>query len=192
MKPRMTQAEIALLARELAAARNVIEYGLGGSTLMAVNAGCRRIVSAETDRAWIDKALAQPELTQARSEGRLHIVHADIGEVGEWGMPVDETLRRSWLLYPTLPWNHVEAESIDMVLVDGRFRVASAFTSALLGHEALRILVHDLTTRPRYRPLFEFLDEVERVDSLGVFIRKDTATDTDLLRGINTCVTDYK
>lgn len=182
MQPRMTSAEIDVLVRETARAQHVVEYGVGGSTLIAVEAGCVRVCSAETDKAWIEKAAEHPQLKAAISDGRLAIEHADIGKVVRWGMPLDRTLRKEWLTYPTTPWKVAEADKVDIVFVDGRFRVASALTSALLGRPDLRILVHDMTKRPRrYRPIYSFMDELEQVDSLSVFVRKPGVTDAELL-----------
>lgn len=182
MRPRMTAAEVNLFHREVSQARHVVEYGVGGSTLMAVKAGCERICSAETDKDWIKKAQTHPKLQAAMADGRLVIQHADIGHVGRWGMPLNKTLRKNWLTYPTEPWKAADATKVDMVFVDGRFRVASTLSSALLGHKDLRVLVHDMTKRPRrYRPIYSFMDELEQVDSLSVFVRKKGIPDAELM-----------
>ncbi|WP_415918907.1 hypothetical protein [Tateyamaria sp. SN6-1] len=188
----MTDAEIEHLGKELALANQVVEYGVGGSTLMAVNAGCTRICSAETDLAWIEKASENADLKAAMTDGRLDIQHADLGKVGRWGIPVGKRLRKSWLSYPTAPWIVADAKRVDLVFVDGRFRVASALTSALLGRQGVRILIHDMTSRPRrYRPIRKFLDEVDRVDSLCVFVRKPDVSDADLMQQAHQSLASY-
>jgi hypothetical protein len=89
------------------------------------------------------------------------IIHVDIGLTGQWGVPLpnrhpSSRRLRKWRLYPEAPWHFViEAQSPDLVLVDGRFRVASALTSfaklASLPHA--HVLVDDYKDRPHYHVL---------------------------------------
>ena len=63
----------------------------------------------------------------------------------------------------------------DPILIDGRFRVACVLQSILHCHENpnLQILVHDIWPRKQYYVVLEFLNEVHRVDTLGVFSIRD-------------------
>jgi hypothetical protein len=52
----------------------------------------------------------------------------------------------------------------DLVLVDGRFRVACALQIVLSNYTGI-VLLHD-AQRPEYQPLFNFFTVLERVDNL--------------------------
>lgn len=158
--PLMTQAETELLRRHLRKRRLVVEYGAGASTLFALANGVRRIISVESDPLWLARLRDDPELVRARAT----LVHADIGPVKEWGFPKDDAARPRWPGYARAPWP-VTGEA--MVLVDGRFRVACALTSAL--NTSGPILVHDYFSRPHYHVIEEHLALVDRVDDLAVF-----------------------
>lgn len=168
MQPRMSPGERGLLEAHLRRAQTVVEYGCGGSTFLALEAGVKRIRSVETDPAWISRLAAEPDIRSAVAARRLELLHADIGEVADWGMPADKTFSTKWVDYPMCPWRDAEMQP-DFVLVDGRWRVASALTSALMTNGKALIAIHDLDIRPQYRPALALLDEVERVDGFGVY-----------------------
>ena len=51
---KMSPAERARLGEELARSRRYFEFGMGGSSLMAVRAGIAEMVSIDSDPAWVD------------------------------------------------------------------------------------------------------------------------------------------
>lgn len=100
-----------------------VEYGCGGSTALAFRESRARIVSVDTDRSWIETTL---NFIPGDLE-RVGLTHVDLGEVGEWGFPKDRGADGS--VYCSLPW--AGAKGADLVLVDGRFRVA-CFANAMM------------------------------------------------------------
>ena len=128
-RPRMTDRELDLYAGLLAGARTVIEYGTGGSTLLALGAGVPCLVSVESDAGWIGMLRELPAIAEAERQGRLTFVHVDIGRVGKWGKPVDSSGAARYAAYASAPWSHCEVP--DVVFVDGRFRVACALETVL-------------------------------------------------------------
>jgi hypothetical protein len=173
--PRMSAAELRMLRRVFASGRRrYAEFGTGGSTLLAVEAGFEAIVGVESDAAWARAVREHAAVSPAVAEGRASILHADLGPVGDWGTPRRENARLFPLYVSTMweEWARREAFP-DLVLVDGRFRVACALSVALLaaarpaGAEPPLILVHDYTgQRPQYAPMLRFLDLAERSESL--------------------------
>ena len=80
-----------------------LEWGLGGSTAEALRAGAGLVVSVEGDAAWIAGARRDGVVAAAQAEGRLRLVHADIGPTGDWGTPTDPPARHSGPAMPRRP-----------------------------------------------------------------------------------------
>jgi len=170
-QPCMTRDETRRYDETLAAGGIVVEYGCGGSTLLALSKlGVKRVVSVETDPGWIDALRAQAAIQQAELSHRLQLIHVDIGPVGKWGYPLDKSQTAKFAVYPGAPWRVVDAA--DVVLVDGRFRVASAIASLKRAGPSTQIVIHDFWNRPSYHVILPLVDCIARVEKLAVFRRK--------------------
>jgi hypothetical protein len=167
--PRMSRAEAARYASMLQRAETVIEYGAGGTTLLAVKSGVKRIVSIEADPKWLSRLRRNWRIRLAEIGGRLDLRYVNIGPVKRWSMPEGETGRPLWPAYPIAPWG--TGISADLVLVDGRFRVA-CIAQTVLNSPSATIAVHDFWDRPYYHDALQILDEVSRAGTLGVFTAK--------------------
>jgi hypothetical protein len=157
--------------------RHYQEFGVGGSTLMAMHSGLESIVSVDSDADWVAAACRNAEIYAAISSGRADIRHADIGPVGQWGYPRDLGHIQSWPAYIATAWDvwSERNEMPDLIFVDGRFRVACCLSVILLAEsglhstQELRVLLHDVSPeRPFYDEVFEFFDVVESVNTLRV------------------------
>lgn len=169
MAPAMTMAEQALLRAAAAGRQAGLEFGCGGSTGLLLAAGLPRLLSADSDRAWLEKVLADPACAPAAAAGRLRLLHVDIGPTGPWGWPAEAGAMPRWPAYWRDPWE--AAGPVDCVLVDGRFRVACALAGLpRLAADAV-LLVHDFWSRASYRaPLlrhFELLGSAGTLALLG-------------------------
>jgi len=60
----------------------------------------------------------------------------------------------------------MQEREVDLVLIDGRFRVACALSSILNCDNESRLLIHDFTEYPQLFFLLKFLRIEKRVDSL--------------------------
>jgi hypothetical protein len=175
-RPRMTAAELALYSGVLAGARTVVEYGTGGSTLLALGAGVSRLISVETDLGWIGKLREVAEIAEAERRERVTFVHVDIGPVGKWGKPTDRSGAARYATYAPAPWQHCRAA--DVVFIDGRFRVASALETLLRSGSETRIAFHDFWKRPQYHVVLPLVDCVDRADTLAIFRRSSAFEET--------------
>lgn len=61
----------------------------------------------------------------------------------------------------------------DLILVDGRFRVACCLKSYIIMNNKSILLVHDYKYRKNYHVIEEFFDIIDKVDTLYVFKKKD-------------------
>ncbi|HWA91123.1 MAG TPA: hypothetical protein VG889_13885 [Rhizomicrobium sp.] len=172
----MSAAERARLEAELRAASAYFELGMGGSSLMAVRAGVRQIVSIDSDGAWVEAVRAHPEIAARAADGSISLLHADIGPVADWGRPADRSTVRKWSAYLSTGWAEWARRGTtpDLVFVDGRFRVACCLSVAvacagLPPEAAPRVLLHDVDDkRAYYRDALELLEQVDAVETLLV------------------------
>lgn len=176
--PRMSAEERQLFERILATGRRrYAEFGTGGSTLLAARQGFDMMVGVESDPAWAAMVREDEEVAAVIAAGRASILHADIGPVGAWGSPVDRDAVRPWPGYIARMWAEWDRLNLfpDLVLVDGRFRVACCLSAALMAaanrgrHPAPLVLIHDVgERRPNYDRALDFFHVEEQVGSLRV------------------------
>jgi hypothetical protein len=168
---RMSDGERELFMRTLAKANHYMEFGSGGSTLLAVRSPAKLILSVESDPAWLQRIREHPEIADAVERQRLFLTHADIGPVGEWGRPTDEAARAQWPRYYTDPFFATDI-LFDLILIDGRFRVGAALAAAACAAESATIVIHDYELRPQYYLVEKFFDIEETRESLYVLKRR--------------------
>lgn len=181
-QPAMTAAEIDCYARHLTGASAVLEYGMGGSTIMAAER-VDRLYSVESDRKWIAKVAEHPAVASMLSDGRAKLVFIDIGRTGAWGKPRQKSAFLKWPAYAERPWQ--DGYAPDLVFIDGVFRLHCIMQA--LKHGAPKVIVHDFWNRMRlYSPVLRFFSVVDRVDALAVLCPRAGAYDlrAKLLMGL--------
>ena len=122
-RPELTlpTAEADWLRDAYSAADVILEYGSGGSTVMASDMADKMVTSVESDKDWAAKMRAW--FSENPSLSLPEILHVDLGKTGEWGMPENDRRWRAFPNYPLSVWDLVGFRQPDVVLVDGRFRV---------------------------------------------------------------------
>ena len=178
MQPQMTAAEVTQLELQLAGLSSLLEFGCGGSTLVAARQ-VRRIVSVDSDPAWLAKVQADI----AGEAVEFTPFHADIGTVGEWGYPTDESRLRDWPRYHSQIWRGMSG-SPDAVLIDGRFRVACLLQAIIHCKPDCILLFHDFPDRPYYQVVLKHVDVLARVDTLAVMRTKAQVDGTAVLHDL--------
>jgi len=178
MQPQMTAAEVTQFELQLAGLSSLLEFGCGGSTVVAARQ-VRRIVSVDSDPAWLAKVQADV----AREVVEFTPFHVDIGPVAEWGYPADESRIRDWPHYHTDIWRNVQG-SPDAVLIDGRFRVACLLQAIIHCKPECVFLFHDFQDRPHYHGVLRHVDVLARVDTLAVMRAKQQVDGTAVLHDL--------
>jgi hypothetical protein len=92
------------------------EYGVGRSTKWLFQNTDAQVHSVDSDARWV-KSVRQ----ECQHSDRLHLQYCDVGPVGDWGWPLDDTGRDNYAHYTNAWW--YEGIKPDLVLIDGRFRV---------------------------------------------------------------------
>lgn len=156
-----------MLRAAYAGAGVVLEYGSGGSSFVAMEAGARKLFTVESDADWA-KRIAE-SLSAAYPGRAAHVHHVDIGPTTDWGRPADSSGFAAYPDYATTVWDHPEFEMPDVVLIDGRFRVACFLTVMLRATTPVTVLFDDYHTRPEYHWIEEFGAPVDRARRMARF-----------------------
>lgn len=172
MEPHMSARERDLFESFLGRAGSYMEFGAGGSTLLADRLVKGPVYSVESDPAWIEKMRALAG--GAGYERRF--IFADIGPTGRWGRPLKAPGEVDYRNYHQHVWNEI-AQSFDLYLIDGRFRVACLCQALLRAGAKARFMVHDYRSRPHYHAVEAVARPVHEVEDLTVFERRAEASD---------------
>ncbi len=156
-----------MLRAAYAEATTILEYGSGGSTVMAGEMTGKRVFSIESDADWV--AMMQGYFAAHPPKSEVEVIHADIGPTKEWGHPAN---RRGWKKYAGYSldiWEKSKMGQPDVVLVDGRFRVGCALAAAFHTKAPLLLFFDDYKRRDHYHVVEEFLGTPEKVGRMAVF-----------------------
>jgi hypothetical protein len=149
---------------QLGSTRHYLEFGCGASTILASKM-VNNLVSVESDPALLAQVRRQlPHDDSPRAVTKL--IHANIGWTDRWGMPAFRrpTPRRvrKWERYAKAPWRYFRSlgREPDLILVNGRFRVACILQSLLSLSPAshCQILCDDYVERTHYHAVELFAD----------------------------------
>lgn len=162
--PAMDEMSVAFLGQKLESAECYLEYGSGGSTLFAISKGVNIIYSVESDLKWAEDLSERVSERGFTLNQRIQIEGIDIGPTREWGMPIDESGKERYPNYPTLIWQSIERGGVlpDVILIDGRFRVACFCECVMRAKPGTVILFDDYPPRPHYN-VVEALVPVEMI-----------------------------
>lgn len=163
--PELFKGDTRFLTTHGPGARLYGEYGCGQSTLWMAENTDARIVSVDSSQDWIAS-------TRARvGDGRVTFHWIDIGPLRDWGMPESYAKRANFPSYPRALWSGPETP--DLVLIDGRFRVACFLETLAHADPGTRIIFDDYVDRPRYHLIEEYLAPVERTRRQALFVVPD-------------------
>lgn len=190
----MTSDEVEMLGRHLVRGIRYLEFGAGGTTMFALDQGVSQCCTVENDSTWIEKLRARPAVAAAEAEGRLVFHLAETGPLLKWGVPADAKSMPQWPGYFLRPWS-LMAPGPDLVLIDGRFRVACALVALAMVAPPGVVLMHDFfegnPMRRNYPRLLEVADIVERSSNLVRLERKAEVTTAGLLGRLSEVWTDF-
>jgi hypothetical protein len=119
--------------------KNYFEYGCGASTKWVVKNTNAKISCVDSSVEWINSIEDYP---------RLKKIYIDIGKIGKWGYPLTLDKQQNFPLYSNAISK--EEDNIDVVLIDGRFRVACFLNTLKYVNEGTSIIFDDYANRPYY------------------------------------------
>ncbi len=154
----LPDAEAAFLRAAYAEAAVILEYGSGGSTVVAAELPGKTVFSVET--GYFNANTTASAVT-------LH--HVDIGATREWGKPVDDSGWRRYHHYPLSVWDRADFRHPDVVLIDGRFRVGCLLAALHRITRPVLALFDDYAPRPAYHRAEAWVKPARMVGRMACF-----------------------
>ncbi|KAL1498729.1 hypothetical protein AB1Y20_014039 [Prymnesium parvum] len=175
---RFTPDEATEWFSHLVKAHNYLEWGSGGTTVIAAwialdsESPSKRqrltVHSVEHASDFVEHLRTQNPLILPRAEamGSLHFHIPDIGPTGAWGRPSDWSGREPQLRLKQAK-RYVEPQGVsccfDVILIDGRFREACAMHALRLSHKKTVVMMHDYNKpEPEPQDIRKYPRTVER------------------------------
>lgn len=149
----------------------ILEYGSGGSTVVASEMEGKTIYAVESDKQWAEN-LRTYLSASPKTRSNAEVIHVDIGPTKEWGHPSDMRHVRKFPAYPFGFWMRDGAMAPEVILIDGRFRLACFYATALMTRQPVKVLFDDYGDRPAYHAveeLFPVIEEIGRMAAFNVF-----------------------
>ncbi len=125
------------------------EYGVGASTNWVLENTQSNIICVDTDKKWIDT------IKVANKSSRIKINWINLGDLENWGRPKSYYYRDRFIDYISNVWNF--KQKADVVLIDGRFRVACFLYSLINAKTNSIIIFDDYNNRPHYHIIEEII-----------------------------------
>lgn len=170
-EPQLDPEALHEFKRLLGASRSYLEFGSGGSTILASQFD-KPTLSVECDRffaASVRKAVGDVKL--------IDVIDVSIGLTRDWGLPVftkpTAVRLQRWKRYSEAPFRRIADRGVfpDFVLVDGRFRRACALQTAVhAAGKPVTIMLDDyFDGRDYYHSVEQFLGVPRRVGRAAIF-----------------------
>ena len=166
----MSERERAAFEAFLSRTGSYVEFGAGGSTVLAASKVKNSVVALDSSQIWLDNVALACATDQTAVTPNL--MQANIGPTGDWGSPTDDSFKNLWPSYSQLIWDAPQAHNADLYLIDGRFRVACFLDTLLHCRPDSIILIHDFAPRAEYHVVREYAREILAAESLSAFIRR--------------------
>ena len=158
--PMMGNKDIKLFYKYLDKATHYFEFGSGGSTYQSsLRDNIKSITSIESDREWFT-------FIDNKKISKLNLIYNDLeAETDNYGYPGSDCSQQKMINYSSQIL-YVKQKP-DLILVDGRFRVACALKSFYI--DDCFIALDDFLDRPDYHILLEFFDIVNKSNEGDIY-----------------------
>jgi hypothetical protein len=170
MKPQLKKNDEKMFYRYLDNKSVYFEYGSGGSTYQAsIRNNIKKIYSVESDMEWqkkLKRTIKNPNIT--------YIFNEMYTRPNSWGHPGKNATNIQKKNYS----DHIrklskeEQDSIDLVFIDGRFRVACCLKCYDIIKDNCVIAFDDFLNRSFYHIVLEYFDIVEKTEDNSMVILK--------------------
>jgi protein O-GlcNAc transferase len=175
MEPMMAPGDKAMFYRYLDRARTYFEYGSGGSTYQA-SKRAQKVYSVESCPEWHAK------LKGMLSPDKINFIYGDMNTLpNTFGDPGPGcTLAQKQAYSGQIQLLSPEARAaIDLVLIDGRFRVACCLKCFDAIRDDCLIAFDDFLDRPQYHTVLAYYEVVEKTSDNRMAILKKRGVTVD-------------
>ena len=171
MEPYLSKNDKNLFYKYLDNTNVYFEYGSGGSTYQAsIRENIRTIYSVESDSEWRKK------LKQIITKPSIRYIYNEMNTLpNNWGNPGKNATNIQKINYSNRmrKLSKEEQDSIDLVFIDGRFRVACCLKCYDIIKDTCLIAFDDFLNRTEYHIVLEYFDIIEKTqDNRMVILKK--------------------
>jgi len=145
-------------------ATHYLEYGSGGSTYQAsLRNNLKKIISIESDIIWSNKLK-----TLIKNKENIDFKYIDMKTLpNDWGNPGKDSNLEDWVKYNGaiyfLDKNLIS--KIDLILIDGRFRVACCLKCYDCINDNCLIIFDDFFNRKKYHIVLDYFDIIDKTNN---------------------------
>lgn len=170
MKPHLEKNDLEMFYKYLKNTNVYFEYGSGGSTYQAsILDNIKKIYSVESDAQWqnkLKKNITNPNINYIFSEMNT--------QPKTWGHPGKNATNLQKINYSNqiTKLGKEEQASIDLVFIDGRFRVACCLKCYDVITDNCLIAFDDFLNRKQYHIVLEYYDIIEKTKGNRMVILK--------------------
>jgi hypothetical protein len=171
MEPHLGKNDKEVFYNYLGNIKVYFEYGSGGSTYQtSIFKNIENIYSVESDLQW------QKKLKKEITNPNINYIFNEMDtQPNTWGHPGKNATNIQKINYS----NHMtnlskeEQDSIDLVFIDGRFRVACCLKCYDIIKDNCRIAFDDFLNRSEYHIVLKYFDIIEKtIDNRMVILKK--------------------
>ncbi|TCK07048.1 tetratricopeptide repeat protein [Marinobacterium mangrovicola] len=145
----------------------ILEYGSGGSTVLASEMENKQVFTVENDLNWAANIVQYLEQAAPPSPAIIHTVN--VGKTGPWAYPINDSSWRNFHKYPLSVWDRDDFTEPDVILIDGRFRVACFVAAVMKIRKPTIVLFDDYGDRPYYHVVERLAKPVTMVGRMAHF-----------------------
>ena len=154
------------------------EYGCGDSTIYVANNTKKEIISIDNSIDWINKVK-----TEIPKNRLIDLHYTDMGDILQWGVPKSFKYKENFKDYFEYMWRRDRTP--DLVLIDGRFRVACFLTTLLYAEKGTVVLFDDYTDREIYHIVEKFIKPIQKSRRQAVFKVEESFNEKELKKYIS-------
>jgi hypothetical protein len=155
----------AFFEKHLRSAKLYMEFGSGGSTVLASQLSVPT-VSVEGDRFY-----AKAVRRAFTASTKVTLLTPDLGFTVHWGKPLFRASQKG-TGYVTAPYHYLGDSFPDLILIDGRYRLACTLEAARRAQNAgilATLILDDYKDRPNYHEVENYLGTPTMVGRAAVF-----------------------
>lgn len=154
-------------------ATKYFEFGSGGSTYQAsLRKNIKQITSVESDIQWYTK------MKQIINNANVELIYVEMYTIpNTWGFPGPNSKIDNWVKYSNIICEIDNSKKdIDLVLIDGRFRVACCLKCFNVVSDDCKIIFDDFLTRPYYHVVLNYYEIIDKTSNNRLVVLKKKNT----------------
>jgi len=171
LTPHLKPCDKPMFYKYLGKSKFYFEFGSGGSTYVASTFdNIKKIISVESDKIWCNKVL-----NCVKNKNRVKMHHINIeAKPNSLGYPGPNSKKETWFKYSDVikRLDKNISSKIDLILIDGRFRVACCLKCYNAMSDRCVIAFDDFIPRKHYHIILNYFNIIEKSKSNTMVILK--------------------